>query len=155
MGEIFFHRSSAVFRRRTSDLVHLTICFPRIRSPQRIIARVEWELAICRKNRNRTRTNISEISIQSAMEAVLGLMNCHLGATLMYLYWEPTDKDFSVLFQKHRDEIGAFADRVANGNPSFEAMTYGQLWDAWDGSGNRELSTHVRNLRSRYQVARG
>src|SRR3954453_18887349 len=70
MGEIFFHRSSAVFRRRTSDLVHLTICFPRIRSSQRIIARVEWELAICRKNRNRTRTNISEISIQSAMEAV-------------------------------------------------------------------------------------
>src|SRR5882724_1177816 len=70
MGEIFFNRSSAVFRRRTSDLVHLTICFPRIRSSQRIIARVEWELAISKKIRNRTRTNISEISIQSAMEAV-------------------------------------------------------------------------------------
>src|SRR5258708_3441112 len=71
MGEIFFHRSSAVFRRRTSDLVHLTICFPRIRSSQRIIARVEWELAIRRKqkqNKNKYLRNFDSISYGSGIK---------------------------------------------------------------------------------------
>src|SRR5882762_4103573 len=70
MGEMFFHRSSAVFRRRTSDLVHLTICSPRIRSSQRIIARVEWELAIRRKlkqNKNKYLRNFDSSSYGSGM----------------------------------------------------------------------------------------
>src|SRR5437764_523485 len=72
MGESFFHRSSAVFRRRTSDLLHLTICFPRIRSSQRIIARVAWELAIRRKlkhNKNKYLRNFDSFSYGSGMTA--------------------------------------------------------------------------------------
>jgi hypothetical protein len=71
---------------------------------------------------------------------------------LVYLYWEPIDSDLSPLFAQHREEIAAFAAKVAGGRPSFEAMTYNELWEDWASSGNPDVSKHVRNLRSRYEV---
>jgi hypothetical protein len=72
---------------------------------------------------------------------------------LVYLYWEPLDAGQSPVFAGHRAEIAAFTQRVAGGNPSFESMSYGELWAAWAASGNVRLITHARNLWSRYAVA--
>ena len=82
----------------------------------------------------------------------LGLIHRGEKSTLVYLYWEPIDHPQSEIFRKHREEADEFGKRVAGANPSFEAMTYAELWDAWDKSGHHELATHVRNLRSRYEV---
>jgi hypothetical protein len=73
-------------------------------------------------------------------------------AQLVYLYWEPTDAVLSPVFAEHRAEISAFAKRVAGGNPSFSSMSYADLWDSWSVKAGTDLSRHVRNLRSRYQV---
>lgn len=72
--------------------------------------------------------------------------------TLIYLYWEPMDSDFSPLFAKHRAEIAAFAERLAGGSPGFKAMSYPELWNAWDETGDPFLGRHVAALRARYEV---
>src|SRR6516225_879561 len=61
-----FHRS-AVFSRRTSALLHLAICFPRIRWCKRI---TPWQ----RKTASQPAAalNLRQISIQTVMEVVLG-----------------------------------------------------------------------------------
>jgi hypothetical protein len=73
--------------------------------------------------------------------------------SLVYLYWEPLDAALSPVFAAHRAEISEFADRVRGGNASFEAMSYGELWQAWSTSGNVRLISHARNVWSRYAVA--
>jgi hypothetical protein len=72
--------------------------------------------------------------------------------TLVYLYWEPMDAGLSPLFEEHRAEIAGFAERVAGGSPRFEAMSYPELWNAWDETGDPFLARHVAALRARYEV---
>jgi hypothetical protein len=72
--------------------------------------------------------------------------------TLVYLYWEPLDAGLSPLFAEHRQEIEAFADRVAGGTPRFEAMSYFELWNCWAESNDSRLTAHVAALRGRYEV---
>jgi hypothetical protein len=74
-------------------------------------------------------------------------------SALIYLYWEPIDASRSALFQMHRDEIAAFAEQVTGGNPSFESMSYSELWKAWTAGANSRLKEHAANLRQRYDVA--
>jgi hypothetical protein len=71
---------------------------------------------------------------------------------LIYLYWEPMDAGLSPLFDEHRAEIDAFADRLAGGTPTFEAMSYPELWNAWDETGDPFLKRHAAALRARYEV---
>ena len=94
------------------------------------------------------------LNVSQLIKHAFGLAKQRLteNVALVYLYWEPLDADLSPLFGQHRDEISAFAERVSGGSPSFEAMTYHELWAAWDSLGNTVLSNHVRNLRSRYEV---
>lgn len=47
--------------------------------------------------------------------------------TLLYLYWEPANPDCSPVFAAHRQEIAAFAERVAGSTPTFTAMSYPDL----------------------------
>jgi hypothetical protein len=80
-------------------------------------------------------------------------MNGPRGApTLIYLYWEPLDAGLSPLFVEHRAEISAFVERVADGIPSLEPMTYAELWEAWAKTDNASLLAHVQNPRARYEV---
>jgi hypothetical protein len=72
--------------------------------------------------------------------------------TLVYLYWEPLDAGLSPFFAQHRAEIAAFSGRVAGGHPTFETMSYAELWDEWATSGDERLTAHVAALRSRYEV---
>jgi hypothetical protein len=71
---------------------------------------------------------------------------------LVYLYWEPIDACLSLLFTQHRPEIAALTERVTGGNPSFESMSYSELWNTWAASGNDSLLARVQNLRSRYEI---
>ncbi len=72
--------------------------------------------------------------------------------TLFYLYWEPMDAGLSPLFERHRAEIAAFADRVAGSSLKFASMSYPELWAAWDETGDLFLTRHAATLRARYEV---
>ena len=72
--------------------------------------------------------------------------------TLLYLYWEPVNaSDYSV-FETHRREFAAFAERVAGPPLALESMTYNDLWVAWDAGAPRWLRAHLRELCERYGV---
>ncbi len=83
-----------------------------------------------------------------------GLMHCYPGRrlTLLYLYWEPLNARDYPLFAEHRRETAAFAERTAGPRLTFEAMTYNELWSSWDAAAPPWLSTHLRDLRTRYAV---
>jgi len=73
--------------------------------------------------------------------------------TLLYLYWEPVNPECSPVFGEHRQEIVAFADRVAGATPSFAAMSYAELWQSWQDSEPADwLVRHLSDLRARYDV---
>ncbi len=83
----------------------------------------------------------------------LGLMRAAAKpTTLLYLYWEPMDAGLSPLFDRHRAEIADFADRVAGSSLKFTSMSYPELWDAWDETGDPFLRGQVAALRARYEV---
>ena len=80
-----------------------------------------------------------------------GLMPNHPGATLLYLYWEPLNADLA-LFEEHRREIQAFADKVGSSLIPFRAMSYNALWALWDPSAPAWLRAHLEDIRGRYAV---
>ena len=84
----------------------------------------------------------------------LGLMHCYddRRVTLLYLYWEPLNAFEHPIFEEHRRETAAFAERVAGSDLAFEAITYNDLWSSWDETAPQWLGTHLRDLRSRYAV---
>jgi hypothetical protein len=71
---------------------------------------------------------------------------------LVYVYWEPIDASLSPLFTQHRTEIVEFTERVTGDNPTFESMSYSELWRTWTASGDDSLLAHVQNLRTRYEL---
>ena len=73
--------------------------------------------------------------------------------TLVYLYLEPINGEAEPAIRQHRDELAAFAARVAGGHPTFEAMSYSRLWASWQEQGDADLQEHVGNLKARYEVA--
>lgn len=73
--------------------------------------------------------------------------------TLLYLYWEPANAERSPEFARHRDEIAAFAERIAGSTPTFAALSYPELWQFWQQSGPADwLVRHLGDLRARYSV---
>ena len=75
--------------------------------------------------------------------------------TLLYLFWEPANPDAGPEFAAHRDEIDEFRARVAGSSPTFEAMSYPELWQAWRDSAPTPgwLDKHLENLQGRYLVS--
>jgi hypothetical protein len=86
----------------------------------------------------------------------LGLARTFAGqrATLLYLFWEPSNHNDFSLFEEHKTEIMRFADAVRGAEPTFMAMPYSEVWQAWERrtSPTNWLSSHVTRLRSRYEV---
>jgi hypothetical protein len=75
-------------------------------------------------------------------------------ATLLYLFWEPSNPEVHPFFDEHRAEVAQFADSIVGGGPEFVAMSYPELWSSWDARPEPEwLRTHVGRLRARYGVA--
>jgi restriction endonuclease-like protein len=74
-------------------------------------------------------------------------------ATLLYLFWEPSNHDGFSIFEEHKNEIMRFADAVRGAKPPFMAMPYSELWQAWERRNLPSwLSSHVARLRMRYIV---
>jgi hypothetical protein len=71
--------------------------------------------------------------------------------TLLYLFWEPLNWSELEECRKHRIEVGAFAQAVANSPIEFRWMTYNDLWEEW--SAVPDLATHASLLKARYQCA--
>lgn len=70
--------------------------------------------------------------------------------TLLYLFWEPANPAASRIFAEHREEIAAFTERVAGARPTFTAMSYPELWQAWQDTKPADwLTRHLNDLRGR------
>jgi len=70
--------------------------------------------------------------------------------TLLYLFWEPLNWSELGECRKHRDEVGDFAQAVANSPIKFRWMAYNDLWEEW--SVVPDLAEHASHLKARYQV---
>ncbi|MFN8710447.1 MAG: PGN_0703 family putative restriction endonuclease [Planctomyces sp.] len=70
--------------------------------------------------------------------------------TLLYLYWEPTNADTLAACLRHREEISSLKESVSDSQIAFQAMSYSELWHEWEKV--PALSTHVQNLKARYEV---
>ena len=74
-------------------------------------------------------------------------------ATLLYLYWEPLNAEAFPIFAEHRSEIARFASSVSGSGITFAAMSYPELWAAWEAAPATDwLGDHVGRLRQRYGV---
>jgi restriction endonuclease-like protein len=74
--------------------------------------------------------------------------------TLLYVYWEPLDRDQHRLFVLHEAEIASFAEGLADPDITFASMTYAELWDEWSEQAQPDwLTSHVKALRARYLVS--
>jgi hypothetical protein len=73
-------------------------------------------------------------------------------ATLLYLYWEPSDADSWPYFAAHRAEIAAFGADPDDPEVRFRALSYRELWSSWLDTGDAQLRGHVDALRARYDV---
>ena len=82
----------------------------------------------------------------------LGLRSCFpsTDVQLVYLFWEPTDRQMHPLFAQHRAEVESFAAGLNDPNVSFRSATYADLFTEWDVP---DLSRHLRFLRARYELA--
>ena len=77
-------------------------------------------------------------------------------ATLVYLYWLPDNWDDCGLddFSSHRQEAESFGTGLEDPTVDFTAMSYLDLWDAWEGLAAPPawLPSLLGELRQRYAV---
>lgn len=74
-------------------------------------------------------------------------------ATLLYLFWEPSNAGTHPIFAEHRAEVARFTASVGD-RPAFVAMSYPELWRSWETTLSPEwLHDHIGRLRLRYDVA--
>ncbi len=75
-------------------------------------------------------------------------------ATLLYLFWEPSNPEAYSAFSEHRAEVTRFAKSIAGGEPRFVAISYPELWKLWEAHPEPEwLPAHIGRLRARYGLA--
>jgi hypothetical protein len=74
-------------------------------------------------------------------------------ATLLYLYWEPSNSARYDVFGRHRSEIASFASGLRDPLVAFRAMSYTELWTDWsERAASDWINRHVEELRGRYDV---
>lgn len=73
--------------------------------------------------------------------------------SLLYVYWEPSNADKIPECQRHKEEVTRFENEVADARPSFAAISYRDLWKAWEHLPSPDwLPEHLAAVRSRYDV---
>ena len=73
---------------------------------------------------------------------------------LCYLYWETKNAEEIEEYKHYRKEIEQFSKEVKNDSSlHFFHLSYGELWQKWETSGNDALQRHVANLRNWYDVS--
>lgn len=70
--------------------------------------------------------------------------------TLLYLFWEPLNRNEIDACRVHREQVEAFARTVAGSSISFQWMSYPELWNQW--AQLPSLAEHAACLRARYEV---
>jgi hypothetical protein len=75
--------------------------------------------------------------------------------TLLYVYWEPANREEFAEFQAHRAGIASFARAVAGAGIRFVPLSYSELWDEWSRLEEQPawLGAHLLRLRARYQIS--
>jgi len=90
------------------------------------------------------------------LKAQVGTGGQHGGkeATLVYLYWEPSNAGDLQACRTHAEEVAAFTSAVNDPGLRFEAMKYSTLWAEWLASPKPSwLDHHVSLLVQRYELA--
>jgi hypothetical protein len=73
---------------------------------------------------------------------------------LVYLFWEPTNWPEVPAYSQHRGEVLEFSMAVAGGAVEFTAMSYAELWNAWEADGVWSgAEERLEYLRKRYLFA--
>lgn len=74
-------------------------------------------------------------------------------ATLLYLFWEPSNPENHPVFAEHRAEVAQFAASIRGSGPEFVAMSYPELWRSWESAVSPNwVRVHVGRLKARYDV---
>ncbi len=94
------------------------------------------------------------LGIEQLLKHALAL-NSHAGVRLthlVYVFWEPANAADHLEVQKHREEVAEFEERVADGEPSFHAISYEDLFADWAATSPMPdwRSKHLKQLRDRY-----
>ena len=71
---------------------------------------------------------------------------------LLYLFWEPENRDSYREFDQHCNELHHFAASVAGSSIKFQWMSYSRLWGEWTQKDLKWLRQHASRLRERYAV---
>jgi hypothetical protein len=74
---------------------------------------------------------------------------------LVYLFWEPANWPRVPAYSQHRSEVLEFSMAVAGGETEFSAMSYAELWDAWEEDGvwtGAEDRLHYLRMRYSFNV---
>jgi Restriction Endonuclease associating with ARP len=75
-------------------------------------------------------------------------------ATLVYLYWEPTNAESHLACLAHRREVEELRNLVDDPAIPFVALSHRELWERWEEHAQRSwLPEHVPVLRERYAVS--
>jgi hypothetical protein len=70
---------------------------------------------------------------------------------LVYLFWEPSNWPEVEAYSRHRSEVLEFSMAVAGGAVEFTAMSYSELWGAWEADGRwAGVEQRLEYLRERY-----
>jgi hypothetical protein len=109
-----------------------------------------WEVLEASKQRRKQYLDVAQL-----VKHALGLLrykeeNKVAAATLLYLFWEPTNAAQIAVCQQHREQIKALASQVAPSAISFRWMSYNELWQQWQTI--PALQQHTSNLLHRYAI---
>lgn len=73
--------------------------------------------------------------------------------TLLYLFWEPENRDQPEEFISHRKEVREFADLVNRCDTRFVFLSYAELWRDWEKHSTWfGMPAHLERLRQRYAL---
>lgn len=73
---------------------------------------------------------------------------------LLYVYWEPDNGGQLKIFEQHKEEVEAFADKIKDSTPAFEHISYPCLWNKWKNNADADwVSKHICDLESRYRIS--
>ncbi len=97
------------------------------------------------------------LGVEQLLKNALALRSAfaHGRLTLLYCFWEPTNRAAFPEFKEHRQEIEQLVFRVgANADPTFVALSYTELFREWEaGATDGWVREHLAALRARYEFA--
>ena len=94
------------------------------------------------------------VGVAQLVKHYLGIKNT-IGdrpAILVYLFWEPSDRDKYPVFAHHRQQVDRLCGLLLGTSVKFIAKSYQQLWQEMARAPAPWVAEHVAELRRRYDV---